>query len=235
MNATGFPLLEGRNLQRSGPYMHMGPARWRLIFQVKDGHVCIMLTGGTLGGTTIRGFLNWAGEHMEIPAELTATEWEKLELSDLIFNEEKRKLLDTATEIFSRFFILHPKKELYERSLNERLMLAPVSTIADIREDIQLDAREYFTPVQEMDGTSLHYPGAWAQLSKTPLNVNRRAPSVGEHNDVVYRDKLGISQVEMDKLASASIIPRPHPASVKTATMFLESFWVWVKLKSKAW
>lgn len=206
MNATQFPALEGRNLQRSGAHMEMGPAKWQMVFKAKDGHVCIMLAGGALGGATIQGFLQWASENMEIPAELSEIDWKKIEIMTLLFDAEKRKSLDKVTEVFNKFFPLHSKQELYERSLKERLLLAPVCTIADIREDAQLEARQYFTPIQEKNGDVIHYPGAWAKLSKTPLDVSRRAPLTGEHNTSVYKETLGLSQSELQELDHAGII-----------------------------
>jgi len=204
MNATQFPPLEGRNLQRSGAHMEMGPAKWQMVFQAKDGHVCIMLAGGALGGTTIEGFLKWASEDgMEIPKELTDIDWKEIQIMALLFDEEKRKLLDKVSEIFNKFFPLHTKDELYERALKNRLLLAPVCTVADIRDDIQLEARNYFTPVEEASGETVHYPGAWAKLSKTPLNVNRRAPLIGEHNEIIYKNNLGISREELNELVEA--------------------------------
>jgi len=207
MNATQFPPLEGRNLQRSGAYMEMGPAKWQMVFQAKDGHVCIMLAGGALGGTTIEGFLKWAGEDgINIPQEITEIDWKEIQIMALLFDEEKRKLLDKVSEIFNKFFPLHTKDELYERSLKNRLLLAPVCTVADIRDDIQLEARNYFTPVKEADGETVHYPGAWAKLSKTPLATGRRAPLLGDQNESVYINNLGISQAEFKELVNTGTV-----------------------------
>ena len=187
MNATQFPPLEGRNMQRSGAFMEMGPIKWQMVFKAKDGHVCVMLAGGALGGTTIKGFLSWAADDIEVPKALTEIDWKKIEIMTLLFDAEKRKLLDKVCEIFNQFFPLHTKEALYERSLKERLMLAPVCTIEDIRSDEQLKARGYFSAIKEESGKTVHYPGDWAKLSKTPLNTGRRAPLLGEHNDLFFK------------------------------------------------
>ena len=70
-----------------------------------------------------------------------------------------------------------------------------------------LAARDYWVEVEHEDiGERVTYPGPWAKLSATPLSVRGRAPYLGEHNREVYGDLLGLSDDEIEQLASDGVI-----------------------------
>ena len=72
--------------------------------------------------------------------------------------------------------------------------------------DPQIQARDFFVPIDRaIVGTHL-YPGAVAKFSSTPLVADRPAPLLGEHNRVVFRDLLGMSDAEIDALEAQGII-----------------------------
>ncbi|HEX4979090.1 MAG TPA: CoA transferase, partial [Acidimicrobiales bacterium] len=106
------------------------------------------------------------------------------------------------SDIIDGFFLKRTKAELYAEALQRRFLLAPVNTVADIRVDEQLAAREFFVEVDhpERDGPVV-YPGPWAKLSATPLADSPRAPTVGQHNTEVLGGELGLSANEIDRLA----------------------------------
>src|SRR3546814_10491029 len=95
------------------------------------------------------------------------------------------------------------KDELYSEALRRRFLLAPVNTVADIRADEQLAAREYFVAVDHGERGPVIYPGAWAKLSATPLVETPRAPTPGEHNDEVLAE-AGYSVEERSTLFQRS-------------------------------
>jgi crotonobetainyl-CoA:carnitine CoA-transferase CaiB-like acyl-CoA transferase len=53
---------------------------------------------------------------------------------------------------------------------------------------------------------NITYPGAFAKLSKTPVEIKRRAPLIGEHNNEVYQDELGLSISEISALQRHRVI-----------------------------
>ncbi|MEE9325480.1 MAG: CoA transferase [Dehalococcoidia bacterium] len=108
---------------------------------------------------------------------------------------------------FLEFLSCHTKKELYEGAVKRRIILYPESTTADLLENPQLKAREYFQRVEHPElQDSLLYPGAFIKMSETPCQVKRRPPLIGEHNDEVYLGELGLSSKEMAQLKSKGII-----------------------------
>jgi crotonobetainyl-CoA:carnitine CoA-transferase CaiB-like acyl-CoA transferase len=83
---------------------------------------------------------------------------------------------------------------------------APVNSAAAVLGDVQTAAREYFVAVDRaVVGTHL-YPGAVARFSKTPLQADRPAPLLGEHNGEVFRRLLGMSDADIAELESAGVI-----------------------------
>ncbi len=88
--------------------------------------------------------------------------------------------------------------------------------ITEAGADPQLKARGYFEQVthpmtgpivdgKETPGTHL-YPGAMAKLSKTPLSIRTPAPTLGQHNEYVYQELLGLSAEEYQQLWAEQII-----------------------------
>jgi len=68
-----------------------------------------------------------------------------------------------------------------------------------------LNARGYLVPVKESD-KEYKFPGAPVKMSATPWLVNTKLPIAGDFNYEVYRNRLGLGQADMDRLAHEGII-----------------------------
>ncbi len=69
-----------------------------------------------------------------------------------------------------------------------------VSRPSDVYADPQLAARNYFIPLDhEAMGRQKFEPQSAFILSKTPREVVKPSPLIGEHNEYVFRDLLGLS------------------------------------------
>ena len=74
-------------------------------------------------------------------------------------------------------------------------------------ESTQLAAREFWQKVEHPElGTTLTYPGAFANASEAPPRISRRAPRIGEHNQEIYEQELGLSTEELKTLKQAGVI-----------------------------
>jgi crotonobetainyl-CoA:carnitine CoA-transferase CaiB-like acyl-CoA transferase len=49
------------------------------------------------------------------------------------------------------------------------------------------------------------YNGIPYKLSLTPGGIQRSAPLLGEHNDLVFREWLGVDDVEMQRMQAADV------------------------------
>ena len=83
----------------------------------------------------------------------------------------------------------------------------PIFNTADVLKSSQLAAREFWEEVEHPElGTTITYPGAFAKISETPIRISRCAPRIGEHNQEVYEQELGIPREKLLKLKKANVI-----------------------------
>ena len=206
MNATPFPKLENRSIKRTGIWTESVGSFRRVIYPAKDGFITMMINGGILGGKSIEAIFEWAGETIEIPEKLLNTDWQGLDAAAIIQDPAKGLLFTELSEWLMDFYPRFDKETIYAEALKRRILLAPVSTVADICADEQLDAREYFVDVEHEEQGSVTYPGQWAKMSGTELRVGTRAPHVGEHNRAIFVDQMGVSEVEFERLVETRVL-----------------------------
>ena len=86
-------------------------------------------------------------------------------------------------------------------------MLYPVATTDDMLENAQLAARGFWEEVEHPElGTTITYPGSFANSSEISPRISRRAPLIGEHNQEIYEQELGISKEKLVTLKQAGVI-----------------------------
>jgi benzylsuccinate CoA-transferase BbsE subunit len=99
------------------------------------------------------------------------------------------------------------KAELFRAALDRGLLIAPVTTVAEVVESPQLAARDYWQRLEHPElGQAFRYPGAFAQFSATPITYRRRPPTVGEHNREIYMDELGFTAQQLAALQNRGIV-----------------------------
>jgi len=106
--------------------------------------------------------------------------------------------------IIEGWFAPHTKAEL-EAMAGDRIALTPVKSIDEVVADPHLAARDMFVPVQ-IGGESVTVFGSPMHLSATPVQVRGAAPGLGQHNQAVYLDWLGIDPERFDALRADGTI-----------------------------
>lgn len=83
---------------------------------------------------------------------------------------------------------------------------APVYNAEQLVADEQLVARGVFPriPDEELGGMRVQAPVP--RLSATPGHIAHLGPRVGEHNDEVYRERLGLGEAEIHELTTKGVI-----------------------------
>jgi formyl-CoA transferase len=106
------------------------------------------------------------------------------------------------------FTLTRTKAELYEEgAIKRQILSAPVATAKDISEDIQLQSRQYWRKISHPElADELTYCGPFIRMSETPLQYQRRAPRIGEHNEEIYGKELGLSAERLQALNKKGII-----------------------------
>jgi crotonobetainyl-CoA:carnitine CoA-transferase CaiB-like acyl-CoA transferase len=180
MNATGYPPNTGGNPPSTSEFRADGPPEilpglplpTRVRFADGLGFVGLGLPG--VGWRTLHAMMRWAEQKGSIPPDLCGIDWQNW-VDEVLQGTLPQERVVAALEALLAFLQTQPKAEVLALAIESRLLLAPVNSIADIRNDPQLAARNYWTQV----GDRIH-PGPFAKLSLTPVRLGSSAPELGE-------------------------------------------------------
>ncbi|MGZ6242923.1 MAG: CaiB/BaiF CoA transferase family protein [Candidatus Binataceae bacterium] len=209
MNEQAMPILHGDYIRRTGMYYTATGTRRRLVYACKDGYISTVLAGGSgVGSISMKGLVEWMAAAGFAADWMVAKDWTTWVPGILMkATEQDRDEIADLEERVQRFFNTMTKREIYAEALKRRILLAPVATAADIADDEQLKARNYFVRVEyDTLGRTLTLPGAFAKFSATPVGPGGRAPRLGEHNAEVWGELLGIDGARLGRLRAIGAI-----------------------------
>jgi crotonobetainyl-CoA:carnitine CoA-transferase CaiB-like acyl-CoA transferase len=162
----------------------------RNTWPCKDGLVQYLPIGGGGGAARSKAFLRfvgWMKEEGAFDPVLTLKDWNDADM----FNFDQHEY-DVVAERIMHFLQTKSVAEIYDRSVRDRLLIAPMATLKDLLSSVQLNERHFFVDVDHPElGETFRYPGAFAKFSRTPLEPPRRAPRLGEHNHDVLVEEAG--------------------------------------------
>jgi crotonobetainyl-CoA:carnitine CoA-transferase CaiB-like acyl-CoA transferase len=92
------------------------------------------------------------------------------------------------------------KEELFHLLQGQGVVAGPVLDEADAGSDPQLHARGFFHFLEHPSAGGHFHPGANFHLPATPTRIWRAAPVVGQDNDYVYHQILGVTDQEYERL-----------------------------------
>ena len=81
-----------------------------------------------------------------------------------------------------------------------------VMSINAVADCPHLNEREFFPEIEREQVGKLKYPGFPFHFSETPCRINRPAPLLGQHNEKIYKERLGYSSEELVRLFRARVI-----------------------------
>ncbi len=130
-----------------------------------------------------------------------------LDFTAIDMNDVTAADLEKWEEAFNRFFSRYTKAELHREAIKRDIMLYPVNTIADLFNDDQLQARDFWQTVPHPHlEADIVFPGAPFKSNVTATRISGPAPGVGEHNDAVFGDLLGLAPDKLGELAAQGVI-----------------------------
>lgn len=98
-------------------------------------------------------------------------------------------------------------RENAARALDEvGVPYANVASVAEAAATPQIAAREMIVEAEHPRLGTIRMPGNPVKLEKTPARVQKAPPQVGEDNDYVYRQLLGLSDEEWDQLRESGAV-----------------------------
>ncbi|MXX31894.1 MAG: CoA transferase [Chloroflexi bacterium] len=183
MNATGFPPNTGGDppgtcAERGGGEANSAGAVMG-VHPCLDGYIVFSIVPGGLGLRHSTLVLKWIEEEGELTGELEGVdidEW-AAKIARLVTEDpaELGRQVLIATENMHQFVAKKTMAECFERAVRDSFMMAPLYTMEDIANDSHLAARDFWV---DIDGH--RYPGPFAKLSETPLQLTRPAPALGQ-------------------------------------------------------
>ena len=172
------------------------------VWKCKDGIVNWAFMPSGMNPERNLDFVRWMDSVGMADDYLKNFDWSKFDYSTLT-----QETIDRMAEPTAKFFAAQTKVELLEGAVKHRVFFYPQFTTSDLLKSDQLKAREYWVDVEHPElGTKIRYPGPFAKLSETPIQITRRAPLIGEHNEEIYVKELGMSHKEMQTLKKANVI-----------------------------
>ena len=96
-------------------------------------------------------------------------------------------------------------KEVYETAGAARTPIAYVHTLSDLLDSEQLRSREFFQTVDHPVADEHIQPGSPFRMSNMEWRAGR-APLLGEHNDAVFCEELGLSRRDVSRLRAAGVV-----------------------------
>lgn len=81
-----------------------------------------------------------------------------------------------------------------------------VNRMCDIYDDPQLKQRPQWVELEHPEIGKMHYQRPPFLLDKTPPGPSKRDPLLGEHNEYFYRELLGLSRMEYERLVKEGVI-----------------------------
>lgn len=89
-------------------------------------------------------------------------------------------------------------EEIFKKLQENGVKAGIVQTIADLFADPQLKHRGFWAPVDHPEIGRCHAEGPPFALSKTPFKIDRPAPMIGEHNELVFNKFLAAGKKGKD-------------------------------------
>jgi benzylsuccinate CoA-transferase BbsE subunit/naphthyl-2-methylsuccinate CoA transferase subunit len=195
LNTIPFWELRNLNVARDGIYRgSLGEAsRIRYLWKCKDGYAIVLIYGSKMGAKSNKALVQWMESEGMADGYIKNFDWDLFDQAAM--NQEQQNRIEPIVE---KFLLTHTKEELLREAVERGIFLGVFLTTSEILKDQHVLARDFWVKVDHPElGKAVIYPGPWAKSTKDVFQTLRRAPLVGEHNELIYQDELGIDK---DKL-----------------------------------
>jgi crotonobetainyl-CoA:carnitine CoA-transferase CaiB-like acyl-CoA transferase len=162
---------------------------------VKDGFVQLFIGMGPADGRFSNQLFKVLRQKGSIPSG--AGEWDWVELPRLLeCGQVSEQQVKEARAAVAAYLASQTKRDILDIVLAERLPMSPGLTVAEVRDMPHYNSRGLFEIIEE-GGKRRTIPGRLG-LTSIPSHVPlKRAPRIGEHNNDVYADLLGLTPQEI--------------------------------------
>jgi benzylsuccinate CoA-transferase BbsE subunit len=161
-HAPAFYDMLGVEPKRAGAFMtgrSIHGARYRVFWPCQDGWLNFIFYGGYAGRRTNEQLVAWMRERGAALGPLADIDWTRWDPT-----KADQKEIDSIEVPVMKFFSGITKREFLTEAHGREMLGYPVSTVADIATDPQLEARGFFETVAGPDGPSDTYCGSFALI-----------------------------------------------------------------------
>ena len=117
-----------------------------------------------------------------------------------------RKPSMTFNALFDPWLLEHTVEEVWKEAEEAHMLSGPLYTSEQLLQDPSYRGRAYWTDIERPHVGSLTYPGRPFVMNGSPRTLRRPAPTLGEHNQDIFRGLLGHSREEVTGLRRAGVI-----------------------------
>ncbi len=190
-----------RKLGERGLSTSWGPLKTRILYPCKDGYVTWRWFVDRGRGRRNKGLLEWMREE---GADDGVADWDFEALTLYTMTQDQVDTLQAAVE---RFFATKTREEIYREARARRFLSFPVQGPPEVFRDEQIQSRDFFREVEHGElNERIVYPGAFVKTTAGDYGVRRRPPLIGEHNEEVFLEELGLTRDELITLREAGIV-----------------------------
>ena len=129
-------------------------------------------------------------------------------LDDERFSDASARLANAEElgEILDRCFETKKKADMFYAAHERRFIYGMVQSPQEVMENPQYQHRGYFVELDHPVVGPVTYPGAPVIMSGTPWEASLPAPALGEHNEEIFRGRLGYSDDELARLRGKGVV-----------------------------
>jgi crotonobetainyl-CoA:carnitine CoA-transferase CaiB-like acyl-CoA transferase len=120
--------------------------------------------------------------------------------------EERMADQEMLEGVIGEWAAARPREEIAQVLRAAGVPYAPVASIAEVAASEQIGARGMVQEVDHPTLGTLRLPGSPIKMSATPPTIRKAPPLVGEDNDEVYGDILGMTAEEIEQLRAERAI-----------------------------
>ncbi len=159
--------------QRTSGGILVGPVHLQFVYPALDGYVSITLLFGSMIGPFTRRLMHWVHEAGHCDESLRDWDWDAFGLR-LAMDPAGAEELEVVKAAITELTRTRTKAELFAEAQRRRILLAPVSTAAELVADEHLRARGYW---QHVDGRTC--PGPFVKSTAGEIPVLHAPPALG--------------------------------------------------------
>ncbi len=196
-HAPAFFDMLGETPSRAGSHItgrSIRGAIYRAFWRCKDGYINFVVYGGPAGRRTNQALVAWMREMGLDLGPLADFDWDEFDPKLAIQAD-----VDRIEAPLSAFFASITKSEFLEGACQREMLGYPVSTVADIAADPQLDARMFWQDLALADGSTERHCGPFYIADQVrPKICHHPADNANDSAEVLK--EFGFSNNEIESL-----------------------------------